>query len=154
MGLFFSSRRRHTMCALVTGVQTCALPISPIACRPRSLPNRARKSRAAVAAARPRARHSLPSDRPERSKRADEAQARNRGRFRHGAAPFSLCRPAPHTFLIGPRVRHLVVGLGSGDGRTAMTVAAILAGKGHRSEEHTSALQSLMRNSYAVLCLK
>src|SRR3546814_6937525 len=24
---FFSSRRRHTICALVTGVQTCALPI-------------------------------------------------------------------------------------------------------------------------------
>src|SRR3546814_4961181 len=29
---FFSSRRRHTRCALVTGVQTCALPIS---CRSR-----------------------------------------------------------------------------------------------------------------------
>src|SRR3546814_1737239 len=26
---FFSSRRRHTRCALVTGVQTCALPIYP-----------------------------------------------------------------------------------------------------------------------------
>src|SRR3546814_18918898 len=25
---FFSSRRRHTRCALVTGAQTCALPIS------------------------------------------------------------------------------------------------------------------------------
>src|SRR3546814_18302659 len=25
--MFFSSRRRHTRCALVTGVQTCALPI-------------------------------------------------------------------------------------------------------------------------------
>src|SRR3546814_4053129 len=30
--LFFSRGRRHTMCALVTGVQTCALPI--YACRP------------------------------------------------------------------------------------------------------------------------
>src|SRR3546814_2722973 len=30
---FFSSRRRHTRCALVTGVQTCALPI----CRSRAL---------------------------------------------------------------------------------------------------------------------
>src|SRR3546814_4546387 len=29
---FFSSRRRHTRCALVTGVQTCALPICR-ACR-------------------------------------------------------------------------------------------------------------------------
>src|SRR3546814_17062557 len=29
--IFFSSRRRHTRCALVTGVQTCALPIFRIA---------------------------------------------------------------------------------------------------------------------------
>src|SRR3546814_2018970 len=28
ISFFFSSRRRHTRCALVTGVQTCALPIS------------------------------------------------------------------------------------------------------------------------------
>src|SRR3546814_2712483 len=28
MSFVFSSRRRHTRCALVTGVQTCALPIS------------------------------------------------------------------------------------------------------------------------------
>src|SRR3546814_17161039 len=28
MYFFFSSRRRHTICAVVTGVQTCALPIS------------------------------------------------------------------------------------------------------------------------------
>src|SRR3546814_11417372 len=28
---FFSSRRRHTRCALVTGVQTCALPIFIVA---------------------------------------------------------------------------------------------------------------------------
>src|SRR3546814_951545 len=27
---FFSSRRRHTRCAVVTGVQTCALPIWPL----------------------------------------------------------------------------------------------------------------------------
>src|SRR3546814_4224118 len=32
---FFSSRRRHTRCALVTGVQTCALPIS-LHCRDHS----------------------------------------------------------------------------------------------------------------------
>src|SRR3546814_12785575 len=45
---FFSSRRRHTRCALVTGVQTCALPISaglprytpprPYSCRFRAPP--------------------------------------------------------------------------------------------------------------------
>src|SRR3546814_3953620 len=33
---FFSSRRRHTRCALVTGVQTCALPISPLSGTPRN----------------------------------------------------------------------------------------------------------------------
>src|SRR3546814_14402698 len=33
-----SSRRRHTMCALVTGVQTCALPIYDALCdRPAAL---------------------------------------------------------------------------------------------------------------------
>src|SRR3546814_5841460 len=32
---FFSSRRRHTRCALVTGVQTCALPIFKFADRRR-----------------------------------------------------------------------------------------------------------------------
>src|SRR3546814_17686339 len=31
---FFSSRRRHTICALVTGVQTCALPIFPARAQP------------------------------------------------------------------------------------------------------------------------
>src|SRR3546814_4779989 len=39
---FFSSRRRHTRCALVTGVQTCALPIYedravPVRARPRGV---------------------------------------------------------------------------------------------------------------------
>src|SRR3546814_5511896 len=37
MFFFFSSRRRHTRCALVTGVQTCALPIWRPA-RPRRAP--------------------------------------------------------------------------------------------------------------------
>src|SRR3546814_5852479 len=41
IGFFFSSRRRHTRCALVTGVQTCALPICPKSpsesCRPKTL---------------------------------------------------------------------------------------------------------------------
>src|SRR3546814_1721186 len=36
---FFSSRRRHTRCALVTGVQTCALPILPAAFRDVKLKN-------------------------------------------------------------------------------------------------------------------
>src|SRR3546814_16689548 len=40
---FFSSRRRHTRCALVTGVQTCALPISPA----QKIERRARRAMAA-----------------------------------------------------------------------------------------------------------
>src|SRR3546814_3161372 len=35
---FFSSRRRHTRCALVTGVQTCALPILDVRA-PRAAPD-------------------------------------------------------------------------------------------------------------------
>src|SRR3546814_18128409 len=45
---FFSSRRRHTRCALVTGVQTCALPL-------------ASRARTHVRAARPR--FTLPRER-------------------------------------------------------------------------------------------
>src|SRR3546814_18838769 len=51
---FFSSRRRHTRCALVTGVQTCALPICAAA---------AQRRRAALLPGEPRlahaARHAL-----------------------------------------------------------------------------------------------
>src|SRR3546814_2029038 len=36
MYFFLSSRRRHTRCALVTGVQTCALPISGEVRHPRT----------------------------------------------------------------------------------------------------------------------
>src|SRR3546814_1509848 len=39
-------------------------------------------------------------------------------------------------------------------GAYAMTEALLTAGARQRSEEHTSELQSLMRNSYAVFCLK
>src|SRR3546814_3907763 len=35
---FFSSRRRHTRCALVTGVQTCALPIFGLTDKPEVSP--------------------------------------------------------------------------------------------------------------------
>src|SRR3546814_11286019 len=38
LSFFFSSRRRHTRCALVTGVQTCALPI--LSSRMRSISRR------------------------------------------------------------------------------------------------------------------
>src|SRR3546814_5874411 len=60
---FFSSRRRHTRCALVTGVQTCALPISARKPRPTTkppvaacLPNSACRKKKATASSWPRAR--------------------------------------------------------------------------------------------------
>src|SRR3546814_2800019 len=87
---FFSSRRRHTRCALVTGVQTCALPISG-------------------------------------SDGEDSGLGPCRGRSGgHGNRP---CEG----------------GADRSRPRRSQT---------DRSEEHTSELQSLMRISYAVFCLK
>src|SRR3546814_3746942 len=51
---FFSSRRRHTRCALVTGVQTCALPI--LTRRPQSGWRANRKGRRAAVARHSRGR--------------------------------------------------------------------------------------------------
>src|SRR3546814_6570550 len=45
---FFSSRRRHTSCALVTGVQTCALPISTTRSRSSGIVGRSLISRLRV----------------------------------------------------------------------------------------------------------
>src|SRR3546814_1940854 len=45
---FFSSRRRHTRCALVTGVQTCALPIlQPLVASRAARPSTTKRARAA-----------------------------------------------------------------------------------------------------------
>src|SRR3546814_8046357 len=108
---FFSSRRRHTRCALVTGVQTCALPISRAARRD----------------------DRQQSWRPVRD-------ARRSGRWLGAAA--ELCR-APQGQLA--RLFRLDA---RGHPRGRICRAA------ERSEEHTSELQSLMRISYAVFCLK
>src|SRR3546814_8603077 len=94
--LFFcASRRRHTRCALVTGVQTCALPILPL-----NFEMAATEEMLAIA-------------------------------LRH----------KPHAACLVPEKREERTTEGGRD----------VAG---RSEEHTSELQSLMRISYAVFCLK
>src|SRR3546814_3836444 len=102
---FFSSRRRHTRCALVTGVQTCALPIwrrSRARCARGCCTERRRTDRfALVGAASAASLSSLPCE--------------GRGRSQSKSS----------------RLKPLL-----------------------RSEEHTSELQSLMRISYAVFCLK
>src|SRR3546814_1299650 len=56
---FFSSRRRHTMCALVTGVQTCALPISAELAAERRTEDQVQAMRSALDAM---ARHGLATD--------------------------------------------------------------------------------------------
>src|SRR3546814_10100851 len=108
---FFSSRRRHTRCALVTGVQTCALPIF------------------ADAQLLLRVGH---------GRRADPIDGG--ALVRHGARQSGQSGGIQHPATAGP---------GGGGHRHA--VAGRLPA---RSEEHTSELQSLMRISYAVFCLK
>src|SRR3546814_1141222 len=75
---FFSSRRRHTRCALVTGVQTCALPIC------------------AARAERPQSR----LDRPGRHRRWPAGAAPRQGLLQAGAdgvpGPLWLAAPAPY----------------------------------------------------------
>src|SRR3546814_9485507 len=58
MLFFFSSRRRQTRCALVTGVQTCALPISEMLADP-EMKAMAAEEIAAVEGALPAAEHDL-----------------------------------------------------------------------------------------------
>src|SRR3546814_3817404 len=100
---FFSSRRRHTRCALVTGVQTCALPIS--------------------------------------------------GQLRHRAQMPRVGQGGEHDDGLDDVVVDLVALLrveGAPPYREVVQLAPVV----ERSEEHTSELQSLMRISYAVFCLK
>src|SRR3546814_2960509 len=105
----FSSRRRHTRCALVTGVQTCALPIS-----------------SSTGAAPPSA--GVPSV----------------------AFAFACTEASP-----GSSTEASASGC-SGPPPSGSTTgsAGVDAPSAGRSEEHTSELQSLMRISYAVFCLK
>src|SRR3546814_2214550 len=122
--VFLSSRRRHTSCALVTGVQTCALPISE------SQPD---------AAARPTGGYCGNGGVP---------------RLRQGAVrhwPDSGCRwrhLRPHSDRF--RGQEAVRSVSSRPVRIGIEQLS----RKKRSEEHTSELQSLMRNSYAVFCLK
>src|SRR3546814_12149124 len=67
---FFSSRSRHTICALVTGVQTCALPIST---------SSASTSPACRPAGRPGERAALPSASPTLAPPANPARASTPG---------------------------------------------------------------------------
>src|SRR3546814_1173474 len=66
-----------------------------------------------------------------------------------------LWLPAVHTGLCRTRLRHIALSsVRSGRMVGADNGVAIVAVPARRSEEHTSELQSLMRISYAVFCLK
>src|SRR3546814_5572687 len=75
-----------------------------------------------------------------RSRPAGAAALRGRCRARHGCAGRPGAHRDPHD---GQHHRCL-----------ELPAAAAAGGSEGRSEEHTSELQSLMRNSYAVFCLK
>src|SRR3546814_7654431 len=108
---FVASRIRHTRGALVTGVQTCALPIPLRArCEPRPGPDA-------------------------------HATIGCRGAARAGS------RLAPETS--GATPDHCLRGGAAGSSHRPRSAPGA-----DRSEEHTSELQSLMRISYAVFCLK
>src|SRR3546814_5897136 len=117
---FFSSRRRHTRCALVTGVQTCALPIS-------RLTELRREHRNFEL-------HWFPYANMMRQRYTDEVRS----------APSSAFTPHRARALF-----HEQVVL-----RSLRSLARRSPQAAERSEEHTSELQSLMRISYAVFCLK
>src|SRR3546814_566098 len=158
---FFSSRRRHTRCALVTGVQTCALPISKDT--PGFVLNyflvpfnndAIRLIEAGVAE---------PAD-------VDRAIKAGLG-YKMGPCELLdligldtqvlLCE-AFHGVTHDPRcaapplLRRMVAAghLGRKSGRGFFTYDRDAMYGGCRSEEHTSELQSLMRISYAVFRLK
>src|SRR3546814_7278919 len=125
ISFFFSSRRRHTRCALVTGVQTCALPISP-GLRRRCGAWKERRGSCRLACCR--------------SVAHETAQLLEHGeRFLADRAVLIDADPQCHRRAVALADADIVGEFGRG-------VA--------RSEEHTSELQSLMRISYAVFCLK
>src|SRR3546814_9172072 len=71
--------------------------------------------------------------------------------FRSGLQGPAACRPCASN----PGTRPPPVSRLPAAGRSSRSLAGPAPGSpGHRSEEHTSELQSLMRISYAVFCLK
>src|SRR3546814_3471263 len=136
----FSSRRRHTRCALVTGVQTCALPIFPridlLDLKPRA---REEEGRGEIGPDRitaeiddvlavPRRRHLVIGEGgPGRRPFADKLAVVSYDRRAVGLVETAL----------------------PGGGAGSVLDMLML-----RSEEHTSEVKSLMGTSYAVFCLK
>src|SRR3546814_6750832 len=127
----FSSRRRHTRCAVVTGVQTCALPISEVGGELLTVEAVTVPGKGTI-----RATGKL-GDVMQESIQAAFSFVKARAPA-YGIKPSLLARKDVHV--------HMPEGAVPKDGPSA--------GVAMRSEEHTSELPSLMRISYAVFCLK
>src|SRR3546814_4271926 len=123
---FFSSRRRHTRCALVTGVQTCALPIY-------RTPLKRNEMTGIIEAERVIALHQKKAP----VQTIDIAQELGIKVFKVNDWPDNVSAMIRKDAERG------------GESGFAIYVN----GSHPRSEEHTSELQSLMSNSYAVFCL-
>src|SRR3546814_3376259 len=135
--MLFSIRRRHTICALVTGVQTCALPISQ------------REKDERIAAERLK---------QEQARLRREAKAKLAALLKDKALNDANADLVRH-FDYGGKIKRIHVNAGQLKALNAGELGVVqLDGRyllvAARSEEHTSELQSLMRISYAVLCLK
>src|SRR3546814_4384000 len=138
---FYSSRRLHTGCALVTGVQTCALPIYYY-----GLPAWAQGLGLGGATGEPDLVIELPPNQD------------------HRELPDGTIYFAASGVIINPtdreqRVPPILAELRDAQGTivyswTIKPPVRMLPPNEKRSEEHTSELQSLMRTSYAVFCLK
>src|SRR3546814_8610174 len=128
---FFSSRRRHTRGALVTGVQTCALPIYLKGLRLSLCWGKAYIGHGA-----------------RRATSLDCSTGATRNLHASQSCPSrSDLRPSPR------KTGRAAPGVAGSRDCTEPTQSD--AGQPvPRSEEHTSELQSLMRTSYAVFCLK
>src|SRR3546814_8406734 len=152
--VFFSSRRRHTRCALVTGVQTCALPICQ-GCGDRLEGAGLRRTRQGrdqgdqfvVLRA---TRRSL------QDRRIGQAVPDQPFRHPDQGVPLPLPSPVrPGELAMVQDPHDLVPGqLWPEPLEQLLQLVAVLREASAKSEEHTSELQSLMRISYAVFCLK
>src|SRR3546814_6342758 len=119
---FFSSRMRHTCCALVTGVQTCALPICLCLRDKLIIENDCSPHKTAPFQAR-----NIASNGAISSDFVDRLELLFRAKMEQTA------RRAPHLALV----------------QTTPPQLTLLI---DRSEAHTSELQSLMRSSSAAFC--
>src|SRR3546814_3217669 len=155
---FCSSRRRHTRCALVTGVQTCALPISIDA-----------------------GTLELGAGAPAGSSLIDNGggsytlQVTDPDHYADAIAALQVEVPAGYEGTVNGTISVTTEEVSLNGGETDLTdnsatvtknfsatvnggpvtpTASLALAGGARSEEHTSELQSLMRTPYAVFCLK